>query len=509
MKNRILILTSVMLSLTVITFYSCQKERLQVPIGSDTNSIVHDRDGSVFESVELGRKAFVRALSKALDTNEDFRNYIKLKSDNDGIRYAELLPLELISDNVSDGQTFEDVISEHLAFDDGTPAPPNALQSIIADDPLLTFKFPDKFIMIDWDTQIIPFVKLYDNQEVAKFYLGGGEVEEDGSFDLDDYLYIITKTSERHQIINLSTNTSLNGAPISNFLPLKFWNHPSVVSVLNNLPTLQTIPGHKLVNIKKHVYNVFTGSNPGGPDQAAGMGCCNEEVECFRDCKELNSNYWNSFKLNNVAVYNSLTACDEEDMEFYLDYAYVSGFGTNVLDETLPIFMHINQLVTPAQRTVTPIIQTYTIKIFGTKVTFVRLVGFTVTTTPIQLKTYKFWHPVFEPIPYVMWDYENTGDLFEFEASEVDAATTSCSTSQSQTWSVNLNFTAQYTPVGGSGGVGWSKSVSRVHTLVGTSRINLGDQFPTYCFDPYGTGCGLQKLYSTNAVTVGMWVSVY
>jgi len=453
MKKQTAILLTVLLGLLAIS--ACQKEIISDRIGGSTSrppdSAVDIPEltvsltdyllpASTFLSVQEGRKALAYAVSAELLDNPDFRTTVYGMLAPNESRYKEILlgtfknRMVSYADNGSIvNKTVQELLNDRLRQLNAFVGAPDPLGDLLAQDNMVCLWFPNKYIHTLEPAvfeDALPVISSENHEHWMFLGKKKGELPES-----DSYVGLHISEAQANLLYRPATQTYGKGnIPFEAMHGFGASEHAQVAARLESLPEYALQPGFKVVNILDDV-QALCASKYESPDLLLQVPDRDDpSYECSRGEHELklkgnyskHVNYFQGFRLNNLAVYDQISAhpCDSwsgNELRSFMFKWLVAANG-DVQDSLRQCVAHCyptDLLHITVQ--VTPVYYTYTTySPFGFPVKQTKLLYKTKEVSR-ELKTYHFPElvlpPIFSAVPAENhWKPDVHGDAVWFDA---------------------------------------------------------------------------------------------
>lgn len=452
-----------------LLFAACQKEdlpsdNLDVPHGSN----LHQSEPiTKIENQEEAKIAFAEALTKAMHSDNRVLQWINSKSKQQALRnrdgeFQDIL-LAVNQDNlVYDRNTLAQVLSEHfseeLIREYGNAE--NIIQTILEFDPLLTIKYPDKFINIPLPENYSPIVTVSNAEGELIYYLNGVQVELPRMEDNQTVMTLVVKTSEKHMLVH-SNLEKIYGSNLS--LKDRFLQAVECSGVLENIdskPTFSLLPDYKLINILDDVRDIYIQNcapanptlfppgdpniDPGDPDDPPNWTppCPRRDI-----AHDYNFNSIEGFQLESpgydggISTFESIDnqPCNggEEMFDFIFAWAYILNADSEI--QRFNFSVSRNELITPATYEITAWIQP---NWFQRWILGIPPIPIYTMTQDAYANYIDIHQPLFANNSNNLidnnWTESNQGDKVELVIEEWDEVT--CSNTETRDFSIDFDF---------------------------------------------------------------------
>lgn len=526
-----------LLLLGLMILESCEKDKtskellqMSESIEKGNNSAIASSRSEVSEITEIttpdeANEALAIALSKALHDSEAVRQFIVDKSDKNEIRHREILLGLTQNEVVSEGKSFEEILTENTSAELATAYSENLVNTMLSQNPLLTIKIPDRFINVDWNVaEMAPTVRVISRSGETVDYYNGQVLVGNPLSENQSIFFVKVGSSELHTLVDLETLETISGNKLSTLYSEEIIACESVVNTLAEKEEYPFMLGYILVNIMEDIFEKYetscaVGSAP-PPPPPTGDPC---EEDCFRDCGQ-DGNFWKSIALNDLASFevidNQPCPGGEDVFVFKIFWAHVKN-GQSQRAEEFPKAVYRNDLLIPGTVSTQYTIIGFTTQMWGTATFQVPIWGYIITEEPATLNPVAMDRHIFGESVFINeWTLDDQGDYFGFNVEEIDelsctyVAGQSSTSDQEVSIGVEVNVFKKIIGIGGTIEYEFShtKKVDQKWTYKANSSVNCGKSGANYCgvvlSDP-GSETLKEKAYDIGLVTLNMEVPLY
>ncbi len=317
MKKTNLLLVCLVVLLSSVVFWACQKEQQQVQpeiqtakSNSSTNSIT-SRSGSTDEIREV-RRVFGKALARSLD-NANFRAFIHEKM---LLGFNSDYELLYIAEKNTAIPNMNATLAEVLASNSNHDL--EYFNNIPDTDPYLTISMPEAELwdVRNWSAEFVPEVAMLVGQESECVMFNKNETQHQQDSKEDPALPVISIWNAETVYFVNNAGITVDGIPINELMPTTPSSNANAYNGLQNPSNMFNIAGEEFYKLKHNdLIAAYTAGNT-----VVSVSMPPNPCECIRDCVVADE-ILRRFKINGWGVYvNIKNQFNEKYFVFHGDF---------------------------------------------------------------------------------------------------------------------------------------------------------------------------------------------